>query len=190
MDLDFFKFLLTAFIAILALFVPAFLTFVFNAIFLVFIQRQISKSLERFKVSYSGIYKERIDIYRELLKRVLELKNLTRDFTMKGDNDELAGRIMKASNDLIDFYFINQAFVSKNVDGYLKEIREKLNKIFEAAYSHFKIGSIETIPKEKKDELIDNYFEALKEIRSNNVFYNIESTIIQEMRKDLNLDKV
>jgi hypothetical protein len=54
--------------------IPVILTLVGNLIFYLFIKNKVDKSIEENKIAYSGVFREKIDIYRELVEYNLDVE--------------------------------------------------------------------------------------------------------------------
>ncbi|EPR69209.1 hypothetical protein [Cyclobacterium qasimii] len=76
---------------------PAVITVICNILFYLWIKKSVDKSLEQYKISYSGIFKEKIDIYRELLSKTYNIKRTISRFQYVGTKEEGA-EIMESIN--------------------------------------------------------------------------------------------
>jgi hypothetical protein len=156
---------------------PALITVIGNIIFYLWIKGRIEKSIEKNKIAYSGIFKEKIDIYRMLLEKTFVIKKELNQFQYVGTK-EVGIEIMQKINDYIQFYSINQPFLSDEMLSNLEKIRAEYQEVFEKLYKH--ISS-------EKGDFLDDFFEAGNKLKENNTFKKIENEIIKEMRKDLKI---
>ena len=79
-------------INILSLFIPGLIAVFGNIVFYIIVKGRIDKSIERHKISYSGIYKEKIEIHKEILKQLFELKLKIQQYQYLG-SQKLSGCI-------------------------------------------------------------------------------------------------
>jgi hypothetical protein len=70
---------------ILKTILPAAITVILNTIFYLLIKHKVERSLEKQKIAYSGVFAEKIKIYRELLKMTYEAKSAISLFEYDGD---------------------------------------------------------------------------------------------------------
>ena len=85
---------------------------------------------------------------------------------------------MKKINNYIQFYSINQPFLSDEMLLDLNKIRSEFQDVFDKFYLQ--------ISNSKSDNLTE-FFEAGNKLKSNNPFDEIEKRIIAEMRNDLKI---
>ena len=152
-------------------YLPVIITVIGNIIFYLW----VSKSIERNKIAYSGLFKEKVDIYRNLLDKTFKIKKELNRFQYLGKAED-RHEIMLKINEYIEFYTINQPFLSDNMIMDLNKIRGEFQEIFEKFYKHI-AG--------KNSENLEEFFEASEKLKSNKPFDEIERKIIAEMRKDL-----
>ena len=158
---------------------PAIITIIGNILFYLLIKGRIDKSIEKNKIAYSGIFKEKVNIYRELLERTYGIKKDLNRFQYVGTKEE-GTDIMRKINDYIQFYTINQPFLSDKMLTDLNQIRSEFQEVFDKFYMH--------ITNSKSDNLTE-FFEAGNKLKNNNPFKEIEERIISEMRKDLKISE-
>lgn len=171
---------------------PVALTLVGNIIFYLVIEKKITKSLEQYKISYSGIFKEKIDIYKQLLEKLYDLKMRVYhyQFVEISKHENKTARIMHDFNSFIRFYLINRPFISDTIFGHLKELRTELQSCFDDFHKMIRLHDNEALTTEEKDKLLENFFKASSKLRSNsadNLFITLEQNIIKEMQKDLQI---
>ena len=158
---------------------PAIITIIGNVIFYLLIKGRIEKSIERNKIAYSGIFTEKIKIYKELLEKTYSIKRELNRFQYVGTKEE--GReIMQSINNYIQFYLVNQPFLSEKMISDLNEIRKEFQEVFDAFYKH--------IASDHSGDLKE-FFEAGNKLKLDEPFKLIEERIIDEMRSDLKVIK-
>ena len=160
------------------------ITLFFNAILLVFVKRYVDHSLENHKISYSGVFKEKIEVHRELLKHIFTIRLKIQRFGYLG-NDEMAKEIFQHFEDFINYYLINQPFIRPST----LELLKKLNAEYQESFENFHIAIIyRQTPGLESGKIAE---QALKSIESMNkfkgkYFSEIEDKIVLDMRSDLN----
>jgi hypothetical protein len=154
---------------------PAIITIIGNFVFYLWIKGRIDKSIEQNKIAYSGVFKEKVNIYRELLEKTYGIKKDLNRFQYVGTKEE-GTDIMQKINEYIQFYSINQPFLSDEMLSDLNKIRSEFQEVFDKFYMH--------IANSNSDNLTE-FFEAGNKLKKDNPFKEIEERIIAEMRKDL-----
>lgn len=172
---------------ILGLVIPAVLTVAGNVIFYKLIKNKVDRSIEQYKITYSGIFKEKIDIYREILERSYKIKLLIHRYYYSGNQLQGAEFIPEIEN-FINFYHKNQPFLSDNMLDKLKKIRSEFQFVFERSYEHHSVSNVSGIDPQIRNDILQKYINAGNKIKMNNPFEDLESTIISEMRADLKID--
>ncbi len=169
----------------LNIFITSLAAFLSNLIFYMFIKNKIDNSIEKLKIAYSGVFKEKIDIYKELLKKNVDLKHKIEKYPLFG-NDDYANEIQTDFNNYIHFYLINQPFLSDNILKNIKLLIRNLQECFDNFYLDNALRNRD-IDHQKRIELINKYFKSLSDIKSNNPFDEVEQNIISEMKLDLGI---
>ena len=157
---------------------PAIITVICNILFYLWIKKGVDKSLEQYKISYSGIFKEKIDIYRELLSKTYNLKRTISRFQYVGTKEE-GSEIMESINQYINYYLVNQPFLSDDMLNDLNNMRKEFQNVFDAFYKNLHSDN---------NELFKEWVAAGNKLKSNEPFKQIEERIIAEMKKDLRVE--
>jgi len=169
------------------LILPAILTILGNIIFYLWIKKRVDRSIEQFKITYSGIFKEKIDIYREILDKSYRIKLLINRYHLTGD-EKMGADFIKEIEEFINYYLKNQPFLSENMLDKLKKIRAEFQFIFDNSYQYYSLSKVSGISKEMRTEMTLKFFEAGNKFKTDNPFNELETVIIKEMRADLNTD--
>ena len=172
---------------IILVILPAIVTIVGNILFYLFIKGKVDNSIEKHKIAFSGIFKERIDIYKEILRQVYELKKSIQQYQYFG-TPEKGEIIMLDINNFIQFYLINQPFLSDKMLTELKSLREEYQAIFDDFYMHHSVYNNAGVDNETRTQLLDNYFKSGNKLKGEQPFKSLEETIIKEMRTHLRVD--
>ncbi|WP_446774976.1 hypothetical protein [Macellibacteroides fermentans] len=171
---------------IMSLIIPGLVAIIGNIIFYCFIKNRVDKSIERFKISYSGIYKEKINIYKEVLKDMCQLKLKIQQYQFSG-NTKLGEELRDDFNQFISLYKVNSPFLTEEILKGLNKIREEYQSCFDSFYLyHSNLLNKETDPK-VTIELSKKSIQSLNKLRNNDPFKQIEELLIAEMKKDLRI---
>lgn len=161
--------------------IPAVLTAVFNYMFYLFLKRKVDNSIEKYKISYSGVFKEKIEIYKSLLVKVHDLRVRIGHYQIT-DDEKTKEALRGEFNDLIRTYLINKPFLSDYLIRLFEEVTKELQSIYEA----FVFGSpkngrpIEQVAAREKE-----YWHAVDKLRNGEMLNKIEEDIVFEIRRDL-----
>ena len=159
---------------VIKIILPSILTILGNVIFYFFIKKRVDSSIEQYKITYSGVFKEKIDIYRELLRKTYSVKYKISNYQYNTVEEE-AKKIRDSINEYIEFYLINQPFLSEAMLKDLNEMRTEFQKVYEGLSQGYS----------NQNEVWEN---AIKRLRDNKSFKKIEESILNEMRKDLKIE--
>lgn len=151
---------------------PVIITFIGNIIFYYYTKGVIDKNSNKNKVAYSEVFKEKVNIYRDLLREIYELKKKLGQFQW-GMNDEQFSQLKLDMNNFNQLCLINQPFISDAMFDNLKMLLIELQDISEKFYS--------------KDHETKEYITAINKYRDVNTFKTIEDKLLNEMRKNLRL---
>lgn len=174
---------------ILYLFIPGIIAILGNIVFYIIVKKRIDKSIEKYKISYSGIYKEKIEIHKELLKQLYGLKNKVQSYQYHG-RKEIGEELFHDFNNFINYYIIHQPFIKKKILDGLKDFTKELRECFEDIYSHNSLNEFNEIDPEIRANLLKKFFVALGKFRKNEPFEQIENLIISEMKSDLRIEDI
>ncbi len=168
---------------------PAILTVILNILFYLFIKKRIDRSIEEYKIAYSGIFKEKIEVYREILDKSYRIMTLVSRYHISSNEDQ-KDEFLKEIETFINYYLKNQPFLSENMLDKLKKIRAEFQFVFDNSYMYFSILDNRGIPKEMRTEITSKFFEAGNKLKKNNSFDELIKVVVKEMREDLKTDKV
>ena len=171
-------------IKILSFIIPGLVTILGNYIFYLLIKNRVDKQIENYKISYSGVFKEKIEIHKNLLKMIFDLKRDVQQYQYF-ENEESFNKIRTDFNNYIEYYLINQPFIKDEIIIELKQMTSELQECFEA-FSLYKVSQNNPgLSKEAYAENSKKYIEAGNKIKRNEPFKQIEEKILKEMKADL-----
>jgi hypothetical protein len=171
----------------LSLFIPGLIAVLGNIIFYIIVKGRIDKSIERHKISYSGIHKEKIEIHKEILKQLFGLKRKIQQYQYSG-SQELGTELFRDFNNFIIYYQINQPFLRQEILDGLKTISHELQLCFEDFYKYNYLTVKDGIDPKIEIELLKKFFESGNKFKKNEPFEQIETLLISEMKKDLKIE--
>src|SRR5690606_33554733 len=114
--------------------VAAVATVICNAAYFAFVKNKIEKQIESYKIAYSGIFKEKVDIYKELLRTMDELKDriVTYGHTGREDFQEF-NQLKQEINNFIRLYQYGSMFYPKKIVKTCTQIRDEFQLVFESS---------------------------------------------------------
>ncbi|RYZ89658.1 MAG: hypothetical protein EOP04_06245 [Proteobacteria bacterium] len=173
---------------ILAL-LPALITVFGNIIFYLWLKSRVDNALERQKIAYSGVFKERLDLYKEILKRIYDLKRQLVQYKNNGD-PQAAQTFMLDTNDFIRFYIVNRLFLSDRVYSDLIALREAIQSVFDDLYMHHSVSREQGIDIETQKKLQKLFIDARNKLVTDDPFKAIEESIVLEVKRQLKVDEI
>lgn len=174
---------------ILALIIPGLIAILGNIIFYAIIKNRIDKSIERHKISYAGIYKEKIEIHKNILKQIFDLKLKIQKYQYSGNKD-LGKELFSDFTIFINTYKIGQPFLKKEIFDRLVKLTEELKGCFDNFYEYSSLSEYPGIDPEIRIELLKKFFESGNKFKKDEPFKETEKDIVAEMRKDLKIEEL
>jgi len=168
---------------------PAILTLLGNLVFYLWIKARVDNSIEKQKISFGEIFKEKLTIYKEILKQVFEIKLSIQQYQYSGIQEK-GVEIMLNINKFINYYLINQPFLSDKMLIELNKIREEFQSVFDNFFMHHSVSLESGIDPQIRTDLLKKFFEAGNKLKTNHPFKVLEETIINEMRNDLRIENL
>lgn len=173
---------------ILSFIIPGLVAIVGNIIFYMIVKSRIDKSIERHKISYAGVFQEKLEIHKKLLKHIVDLKLKIQQYQYSGDNQ--SGQEIKSGiNDFINFYRMNQPFIKSEIFDVLVNLTKELQSCFDDFYMHNSLSNERGLDPKIKTETLKKFFDSGNKFKRNEPFKQIEDLLISEMRKDLRIDE-
>ena len=172
---------------ILKIIAPGVIAIVGNIIFYWIIKSRIDKSIEKHKISYAGIYQEKIKIHKELLRLLFELKQRVQQYQYVGD-EKLGNDLFLKFNEFISYYRQNQPFIKADILEGIKLFVSELQGAFDNFFMHNRISKEVGIKPELRTEVLQKFFSSGNKFKKNQPFSELENKLIIAMKKDLNID--
>lgn len=174
---------------ILSLFSPLIGIVISHFLFYKYTKKKVDEALERYKISYSGVFKERLDIYKQILKLLHELKFKIHQYAY-ARNKEIEDDIFSSFNNFIRYYSENKPFLNDKILECLKELVKELQECFDNFYLFKNTFNIEEgiSPEERRLSSI-KFTESIKKFRKDEPFSEIQDMLESEIRKELNIEQ-
>ena len=167
--------------------VTGLVTFFFNFLFYRYVKRDVDRSIEEYKIVHSGVFKEKLDIYKELLGKILNLEHLSKEYyKYRKEND--VKKFNKKMTAFIKYYSINKPFLSKSMLETIEEIQKERQNIFFTLYYANLLENKRGISNETKEKAYLDSAKAGNKLKEGKLFSELETKIIDEMRADLKTD--
>lgn len=150
------------------------LTTLCNIVIVYIVFRMVDKP----KISYEAITKERIGIYRNLWTMIYTLQNKLAGFVYSGIGEECFKKMKEDINAFNNYCLINQPFITTSLFDKFKKIHSELQSSFEDLYTSSKEQDIEKSEQKwlkSRNKLLGDYFQP------------IQQEIITQMRKEFHI---
>lgn len=171
-----------------SLIIPGLVASLGNLIIYLFVKRRLDSSIEEYKISYSGIFKEKIEIHREILKQLLRLRLKIEQYQISG-NKEMGEALYLDFNNFTEYFFYNQPFLRKEILDGLKFLTSEYQNCFENFYMYHSLRSIPGTNPEELKVSYNNFVLSINKLRTQEPIGQLQELIISEMRKDLRTDE-
>lgn len=156
-----------------------------NKLFYQKVKTELDKDIERHKISYGGIFKERVEIYRGILKHLTDVRTALTTIVFSSSEED-AKKAMITVNDFNSFLRVNRPFLTQdliiqisNLTGRYRDCLDNLTK--HAFVSNHKITSEKII----KD--VHEGFIYANSLLNSTELVLIEDQIVRQMRNDLQM---
>src|SRR5690606_242401 len=96
-----------------------------------FVKSDLDKKLESYKAAYSGIFKEKLDVYKRLLFEMDELKDMLIRYANVGDEDDLFNRILISINNFSRQISNGSIFFNSSIANDFNNIKKEFQELFD-----------------------------------------------------------
>jgi hypothetical protein len=166
---------------------PGIIAILGNLLVYLIVKNKIDKSIEKHKISYTGVFKEKIAIYKELLKKIYEIKAIIQQYQYSGQ-EESGNKCFLEINNFINFYLANQPFLSETMIANLMKIRIEFQDAFDAFYMYHKDPNKGINKSVDTDFVFKKFIDARNKMKSDEPFNDLEKVLITEMKHDIRID--
>jgi hypothetical protein len=172
----------------LKLLIPAILTIIGNALFYRYIKIKSEQSIQKYSIAYSGIFMERIKVYRALLEKIFDLKLCIQEHIVsdKEDPDELTIKF----NSFIRDCKVNEPLLSEKLSQNLNKLDSEFREI-----AHQTLVSLNKNSFKKGKGDMSEVIEKVREVKrlrdklhNNKTLSLIESNLVNDMKEDFKVD--
>lgn len=174
------------------LLIPAILTILGNIAFYKFIKTKSEQSIQKYSIAYSGIFMERLSIYRTLLEKIFDLKISLSEHISKDKTD--TEELIKNFNDFIKFSKTNEPLLSDSLSLNLGKLDKEFRMITQKT-----VKTINYENRKNNEEIRDftailkksqNKNELLKKVYQNDLLKKIENDLIKDMKSDFHINSI
>ncbi|WP_313515138.1 hypothetical protein [Sphingobacterium sp.] len=161
----------------------AFATVIGNVAFLAYVKNDLDKKLETFKIAYSGIFKEKLEVYKNLLERMDYTKSLVLNYGHSGNNFEVKPvEIMREINVFIKLIEHGSIFYNDSITKIVSEIRIEFQDVFDLSFRRFHLKQSEL-----KDGEFDEYLIKLGQLTSGRNYSELKNQLINTIREEFHI---
>ena len=166
---------------------PGLIAILGNLIIYLIVKKRIDKSIEKHKISFSGVFQEKISIYKDLLKRIYTIKRIIQQYQYSG-KEESGNQCFLEINDFINFYLANQPFISETMLGNLDKLRIEFQDAFDAFFMYHQDPNKGINKSVDTDFVFKKFIDARNKMKTDNPFSDLEVELITEMKHDIRID--
>lgn len=166
---------------------PAVVTIIGNIIFYKSIQSKAELSLQRYSITYSGIFMERLKVYRTLLEEIFNFKSVLLEHI--NDRKREDTEMIDTLNNFLRSYKINEPLLSDNLLNNVQKLERELRQISRELF-YYKGKKLREDEQPEFNEIIKNAEEKKKlfqRIYNNDLLKQIEKDLVKDMKEDFHL---
>lgn len=160
-------------------------TVICNAIYILIVKKDLDRRLEQYKITYSGIFKEKLEHYKQLLKTMDELKDMVIKYGNKGQTDDPNPvEIMKEINNFIRFNEYGSIYYTKKIEDIVEKVTKEFQDVFET--------SVRKLFLEKHDitrDELNEHITKLSSLVNGATYYSLKKELIENIKDDFDLNK-
>jgi hypothetical protein len=155
-----------------------------NILFYIFIKIKSDKAIQKYSIVYSGVFMERLTIYRKLLEEIFDLK-VSLSEHIQEDKEETE-ELLKKFNSFIKCCKINEPLLSDSLSKNLQKLDKEFRLITQDA---LRAVNSNTEKQAERDfaEIMKNAQEKkelLQKIYKNDLLKAVENNLINDMKAD------
>ncbi|MFD0767289.1 hypothetical protein ACFQZI_20715 [Mucilaginibacter lutimaris] len=158
--------------------IPTLLGIASNLIFYLMIKNGVDSKLEKLKISYSGIFQQRIEIYKEILRYIIDIQKNLEVFEMTW-KESFITEIMQDINGFIRYIEINKPFISEELLKKIELVKIAHKKAFDSQY--LLVKTRQYVSSEQMAINFSNAKQAFNKIFAED-FNELKAEIVNEMR--------
>jgi hypothetical protein len=151
---------------------PGIIAILGNLLVYLIVKKRIDKSIEKHKISFTGVFQEKIQ-----------------QFQYSG-KEESGNQCFLEINNFINFYLANQPFLSETMLDNLMKIRIEFQDAFDAFYMYHKDPAKGINKSIDTDLVFKKFIDARNKMKSDEPFRDLEKVLISEMKHDIRIDEL
>ncbi|MEG9326554.1 hypothetical protein V6B16_01275 [Salinimicrobium catena] len=156
------------------------LTFLFNYLFYRFIKGDIEQKIHQNNISYSGVFQEKLEVYKGLLEKIYITESSLKKLVIQGKNQK---EVLAYIDDFLKYATINQPFLTEKMIKDLRALRIEFSNILWDA-NNLLVAKSDVI-NNTSPETFDSWLAATKKIMKEEPFTEIKERIMKQMKSDL-----
>lgn len=166
---------------------PAVITLICNVWFYQSVKKSVDESSERLKISFSGVFTEKMKVYNQILDKYYELLHKIESFGFNGSH-KLQPEIHSLYNNFVHYRLINEPLISESLLNPLKLIEIKLEDVYGACIGYYqaKEAGLSADVISQKGEIMRMDLDKLKETGE---IGQLQMQIVKLIRDDIHLSK-
>jgi hypothetical protein len=168
---------------------PGIIAILGNLLVYLIVKKRIDKSIEKHKISFTGVFQEKITIYKELLKKIYTIKGIIQQFQYSG-KEESGNQCFLEINNFINYYLANQPFLSETMIENLKKIRIEFQDAFDAFYIYHSDPTKGINKSIDTDFVYKKFIDARNKMKNDEPFRDLEKVLVSEMKHDIRIDEL
>jgi hypothetical protein len=158
-----------------------------NVLVYYWLKGKLDKKITTFQIAYSGVFREKIDIYRELLNKAYSLRLKLTNFNLSPHTEhrELKEDIAIAINELYQYCSMNQPFISDSLFQNLRKVTAEYQDMLLSFAVYHSLARQPLVNEEIKKGYERKYQNAVEKIIFDYDLDPVINAIVREMKSDL-----
>lgn len=155
-----------------------------NAFYFHFYKKDAELKLEQYKTVYSGVFKEKLIIYKELIIAMDDLRDLAVGFGHSGNfSHEETRKVMLEFNKFIRLNKVGSIFYGEVMTSKVRSISDEIKVVLDLSMkaNFFKAN-------EFKNHEFEQYLDKLTILTSGDTYLNLQKELINDIKKDFKLN--
>lgn len=169
-------------------FIGTLVTLGVNAYFYRKIKNNVDSSLDKHRIMFTGVFNEKLIVYKEILNLYNVLYDLIESYSIYG-KAALVTEVYKKNNIFLHYILINEPLISPELVKSLKVINSEIFEVFKHSKLYYD-GVGTGLSTENLKSRSDSMDESLKKIDKNGSIHKSYENIIILIRDDMHLKNI